>query len=106
MYIVMAYHSMGHGPAGSPILVTTDLVKAVDTATAAELLGYGFHGLDDGAGIITVQQETVYRNGKHHSIALFRRRGSDWVLERDEGGVVGQILRERFPERVPSPQAT
>lgn len=45
LFVVTTHHDTGHGEVGTPVLLTEDIVAAVDAArTAEKRLGYEFHG--------------------------------------------------------------
>lgn len=50
LLVVVALHTYNGRPEVSPLLITGDLVQALETARGAEKLGYEF-GPDDGIGI-------------------------------------------------------
>ena len=59
-YSVICQHNTGHGISSSEILLTSNMVLAIDTVQNAEKLGYQFYGNDTFVSVMEIEKEYVY----------------------------------------------
>ncbi|HAU08003.1 MAG: hypothetical protein A2568_01840 [Candidatus Yanofskybacteria bacterium RIFOXYD1_FULL_44_17] len=60
MFIVIATHDTGHGEVSDPVLMTEDLISAVQIAKNPEQLGYQFYGNEIGCTVYKMEHEKIY----------------------------------------------
>lgn len=60
MYVVIATHDTGHGEVSHPVLMTEDLVAAVQIAKNPEQYGYQFYGNEIGCTVYQMERGKIY----------------------------------------------
>lgn len=84
MYLVIAVHSTGHGPATSPVVITKRKTVALEAARGVEQLGYEFHDPEETYVLVSLMEEDDIYPDKFddNSILLLRNKKNGVWTER------------------------
>lgn len=81
IFVVTALHNTGHGEVASTIMLSSDLVTAVDMVRNVEKCGYQFYGNGTYVAIDHMNFPGFYDKNEHNVVFIRRKMSGTWKEE-------------------------